>query len=1123
MVRAQLKVEGYRQGLIIGLDPGPTGSVWIRNSRGRVVQAAREQVRGVEGEELWSPNLDDIQALKDAEIDLSEKHPQAFDHRSTAPSAIEDKRVIEALDAAGQPQLTADDAKVIVPVLSPAEIESRRSSKTDTQVTVPSSRASPATPFIYLPPTPALPAPGTPGLEVQQPALPPIPEEDEPNTLKESSRPTGSLLKLEDAPLQLTQPPSTSTTSRVGQGVKRSSDVSQEVLREASKIPSSSARGQKRDAEIQPHALQQQIQSEPSQAQQQQKSSVMHSALLAYCKQCGTSNSTSASQEECPRCGSAEFVDDPVLVKNWFDEVEEHEAMHQTKEFVFDPYYKRWLDRWPDDSGRFDLPRDDYLEESLHSEAFITGVGQVFSQLPEGAPVDTPCLWSVANKTNKNSQWEWQKLFESIDLDEDVVTESMKPGDSPGDETQWAFVRHGKGTSRKVRPQQQQPEHRFLHRHGRHCVHVTGWDGSAPELQPAFCNSHFATAYLLWCDAVAQGQQGCNEEQLEEINHDINDLKQNEFYDVLTVHVAPTTPVFNVCNVQAEQLFQAESSGDEDEAETPGRAAKQALKREIPWQSIADHEWSEFVQALRDEWKEWEMWSSCQPVELKENEVDPKLILKSRVCYRWKPKDGGKWFKAKARIVLQGYRDPHLPLLTRDSPVLSKTCFILIVQWAASNQVSIFNADCKSAFLQGLPDDERPTAIYMRPPQDGISLEVNPKWQSKRYVYKLTAPVYGQANAPRRWFLYVVQVLTGKHWAQHTLDPCCFLQRVDNQVVALLGLHVDDIITCCLPGYEHLLDEVKTSFVWGSEWEKDDFIFVGRRLQKQSDGGFTLDQTHYVADIMKTKITKDPEEKLMNHPELVTEFRSGIGSLQWLAGTTRGDLSSYVSLLQKKHDELKVADLIQVNQVLKYVKATATSYFRIFPVKLSNCFFVAYGDSGFANAPNNKSQGGYVVLLTDKQALESEQPASLWDWKSYRHQRILRSTLAAEAASLDKAQDMGHFMACAFTEMTNPQFRANQGLPDYEVVPITDARSLWDAVHRLSTTFSEKRVELDVAGLRSSCRNLRWVPTEKQHADALTKMHSKLRNDFRVWMQSPSVTLVDSKSAYDGDDNSKWR
>ena len=205
-------------------------------------------------------------------------------------------------------------------------------------------------------------------------------------------------------------------------------------------------------------------------------------------------------------------------MKNWFDEVEEHEAMRQTKDFVFDPYYKRWLDRWPEASGRFDLPRDDFLEESLHSEAFITGVGQVFSQLPEGAPTDEPCLWSVAMKADSDSQWEWQKVFETIDLDADVVTESMKFDGPSDDRPRWAFVRHGQGSSRKVRPQQQQPEHRFLHRHGRHCVRVTGWDGSAPELQPAFCNSNFVTAYLLWCDAVRQGQQICDDEQIKDFN-----------------------------------------------------------------------------------------------------------------------------------------------------------------------------------------------------------------------------------------------------------------------------------------------------------------------------------------------------------------------------------------------------------------------------------------------------------------------------------------------------------------------------------------------------------------------------------------------------------------------------
>lgn len=484
--------------------------------------------------------------------------------------------------------------------------------------------------------------------------------------MEESSKPTGSLLKLEDAPLQLTRPSSTSTTSKVGQGVKRSSDVSHEVLRDESKIPSSSARGQKRDAEVEPHALQQQIQSEPSQAQPQQKGPEMHSALLAYCKQCGTSNSTIASQEECPRCGSEEFVDHPVLVKNWFDEVEEHEAMRQTKDFVFDPYYKRWLDRWPEASGRFDLPRDDFLEESLHSEAFITGVGQVFSQLPEGAPTDEPCLWSVAMKADSDSQWEWQKVFETIDLDADVVTESMKFDGPSYDRSRWAFVRHGQGSSRKVRPQQQQPEHRFLHRHGRHCVRVTGWDGSAPELQPAFCNSNFVTAYLLWCDAVRQGQQICDDEQIKDVQHEIDVLQRNDIYDV-AANMVSTTPVFNVCNVQAEQMFPAESSGDEDEAETSGRAAKQALKREIPWQSIADHEWSEFVQALQDEWKEWEMWSSCEPVELKENEVDPKLILKSRVCYRWKIRTEASGSKlrqglpCRAIVILTFLCSPEIP------------------------------------------------------------------------------------------------------------------------------------------------------------------------------------------------------------------------------------------------------------------------------------------------------------------------------------------------------------------------------------------------------------------------------------------------------------------------------
>lgn len=42
---------GYRQGIILAADPGLTGSLWLRNDRGRVVQVSREQVRCLHGDD----------------------------------------------------------------------------------------------------------------------------------------------------------------------------------------------------------------------------------------------------------------------------------------------------------------------------------------------------------------------------------------------------------------------------------------------------------------------------------------------------------------------------------------------------------------------------------------------------------------------------------------------------------------------------------------------------------------------------------------------------------------------------------------------------------------------------------------------------------------------------------------------------------------------------------------------------------------------------------------------------------------------------------------------------------------------------------------------------------------
>ena len=63
--------------------------------------------------------------------------------------------------------------------------------------------------------------------------------------------------------------------------------------------------------------------------------------------------------------------------------------------------------------------------------------------------------------------------------------------------------------------------------------------------------------------------------------------------------------------------------------------------------------------------------------------VDRSHILSARCCYRWKPTADG--FKCKCRVVVAGFRDPHLALLARDSPVLTRAGFHLILLICSAN------------------------------------------------------------------------------------------------------------------------------------------------------------------------------------------------------------------------------------------------------------------------------------------------------------------------------------------------------------------------------------------------------------------------------------------------------
>ena len=74
-----------------------------------------------------------------------------------------------------------------------------------------------------------------------------------------------------------------------------------------------------------------------------------------------------------------------------------------------------------------------------------------------------------------------------------------------------------------------------------------------------------------------------------------------------------------------------------------------------------------------------------------------------------------------------------------------------------------------------------------------------------------------------------------------------------------------------------------------------------------------------------------------------TEFRSCAGSLQYLAGNSRPDLSAGVSLSQRK--DMTVEQLDQIYKLNNYAIASADLGLKIQKVNLFSACVVGFGDS----------------------------------------------------------------------------------------------------------------------------------------------------------------------------------
>ena len=210
--------------------------------------------------------------------------------------------------------------------------------------------------------------------------------------------------------------------------------------------------------------------------------------------------------------------------------------------------------------------------------------------------------------------------------------------------------------------------------------------------------------------------------------------------------------------------------------------------------------------------------------------------------------------------MCQGLRAPHLHFLARDSPVLSRAGMMCLLQASLSHEFDLWGGDCKSAFLQGQPDGDRLQRIYMSSPRDSIATSAVDEWKEP-CVYELISGVYGQANAPRLWYMEVKRRLLENGWEQNTLGPCFFMRRRrdadtgEMKLVGIVGFHVDDMMLGCARdefGF-NVKNEMHSLSEWGGERKHNEFTFCGRLLKHDPEAGtihsIHLSQAAYISDV----------------------------------------------------------------------------------------------------------------------------------------------------------------------------------------------------------------------------------------------------------------------------------
>jgi uncharacterized protein YrrD len=324
----------------------------------------------------------------------------------------------------------------------------------------------------------------------------------------------------------------------------------------------------------------------------------------------------------------------------------------------------------------------------------------------------------------------------------------------------------------------------------------------------------------------------------------------------------------------------------------------------------------------------------------------------------------------------------------------------------------------------------------------------------------------------------------------------------DGLTQSICNLHVDDgflVGNLNSQEFPEAFTKIRSQFAV-KEWitlQDKQHKYLGVQTWQNADGSVSESMEAYIKEIQTIPVKRgDPEDRRLDAAE-TKAFRSAVMKLRWPAQKLLTQVLYGVSALAQKVNEATVQNVKEINRLIKLAKEEATAGRASIthrPVDLGQVCVVTYFDASLGKEDGYKSQAGLVTFVTDERTLTQETNANRVEHQSKKISRVVKSSLAAESASLSMAVDKHLYARVLLQALMHGEgnigadWRKDLTVPGYVV---TDARALYDHITTTGSLPAERATMMDLLSAKELIEQalivMRWVPTQHQYADHLTK------------------------------------